>query len=728
MANSIQSVSLTRREGYLVLFLASSTALFLELMLIRWISTEIRVFAYLQSSILITCILGLGMGCFSGSRQWNLVRVLPPIFLLSMILSIPPLRDVFVSSLGALAVFGEYEIWDFRIPEEQSGTVQVFIVFLALVMPTLVLALIWFSFIPLGQVIGRCLDQQHNTIAAYSVNIVGSFLGIGLFTVLSVMQTSPFTWVLVFLGQFLTVVYFTFTSVSRLNVILSLAAAAMAGLGGLAQHGEQVVWSPYQKLELRIDTRQDPVTGLELRRYIIFVNNTVYQAAFDLRPEFVRARPGLFKPEWAGLSQYDLPNLLKPNADKVLIVGSGAGNDVAGFLRNGSGHVTAVEIDPVILSMGQEWHPEQPYEDPRVTVIVDDARSFFASSNDMFDLIVFGLLDSHTTGAMTNARLDHYVYTLESLEQAKSLLAPDGIMVLSFAARKPYISDRIAISLKEVFGIEPLVFRIPGSAFGYGGVIFVTGDPAIIKSSLSANPRLGSHIAELQTLYPVTLLGQTEPITDDWPYLYLEQRTVPLLFVFLALVMTFIFLLFGRWAGVLETLTGWARSEWHFFFLGAAFMLLEVSMISRAAVSFGSTWLVNSVIIAGVFVMILCANLICALWKHLPIKFVCILLIVSCGVIYFVTPGDLSQLQFVSRILAVGALSTMPLLFSGLLFIYSFRQAESRSRALGANLLGALVGGMCQSLSFAAGLDFLMLLIAAIYLAAIATAPLPRHA
>ena len=89
-------------------------------------------------------------------------------------------------------------------------------------------------------------------------------MGIGLFTILSVMQTSPFTWILVFLGQYLAVAYVT--SVSRLTVVLSLATAAVAGLGGLVQQGEQVVWSPYQKLELRIITHQDPVTGLELRR------------------------------------------------------------------------------------------------------------------------------------------------------------------------------------------------------------------------------------------------------------------------------------------------------------------------------------------------------------------------------------------------------------------------------------------------------------------------------
>ena len=56
-------------------------------------------------------------------------------------------------------------------------------------------------------------------------------------------------------------------------------------------------------------------------------------------------------------------------------------------------------------------------------LVNDDARSFFATCRERYDVISFGLLDSHTTTAMTNARLDHYVYTRESIARAKSLLA-----------------------------------------------------------------------------------------------------------------------------------------------------------------------------------------------------------------------------------------------------------------------------------------------------------------
>jgi predicted membrane-bound spermidine synthase len=76
-----------------------------------------------------------------------------------------------------------------------------------------------------------------------------------------------------------------------------------------------------------------------------------------------------------------------------------------------------------------------------VRVINDDARSFFSRTHEKYDVISFGLRDSHTTTALTNARLDHYVYTKESVARAKQLLADGGVMVLSFEATRPFIAQ-----------------------------------------------------------------------------------------------------------------------------------------------------------------------------------------------------------------------------------------------------------------------------------------------
>ena len=82
--------------------------------------------------------------------------------------------------------------------------------------------------------------------------------------------------------------------------------------------------------------------------------------------------------------------------DDVLILGAGTGTDVAAALRHGARHVDAVEIDPVILRLGAEHHPDHPYSDPRVRAINDDARHYLATTTKKYDLIVFALIDSLT--------------------------------------------------------------------------------------------------------------------------------------------------------------------------------------------------------------------------------------------------------------------------------------------------------------------------------------------
>src|SRR5262245_23932016 len=52
--------------GYrpIMLVLVSLVSLYLELLLIRWVSSEIRIFAFFKSLVLIACFLGFGLGCY----------------------------------------------------------------------------------------------------------------------------------------------------------------------------------------------------------------------------------------------------------------------------------------------------------------------------------------------------------------------------------------------------------------------------------------------------------------------------------------------------------------------------------------------------------------------------------------------------------------------------------------------------------------------------------------
>ena len=326
---------------------------------------------------------------------------------------------------------------------------------------------------------------------------------------------------------------------------------------------------------------------------------------------------------------------------------------------------------------------------------------------------------------MTNARLDHYVYTRESLLRVKSLLKPRGIVTLSFEARKPHISGRVRKLLKQVFEQTPMVFRIPHSELGWGGVMFVAGDLNVVNQQLESLPELKKAIGYWQSTLPVTFDNDVPITTDDWPYLYLAKPTIPPLYLLLAALMFLLVIILQKSLDIQEGLDPrqWSRFHWHFFFLGAAFLLLEVQNISKATVALGSTWWVNGVIISGVLGMILVANAISAWRPRLPLTPVFVLLFGSVVGLYFVDLAWFGSMSFALKAIVVGTVTTVPMLFSGIIFIRSFEQCEGKDLALGANLLGALAGAILQSVSFLTGVKLLLVLVFLFYGLALLTLP-----
>jgi spermidine synthase len=698
------------------IFWVSLVGLYLELLLIRWVGTEIRVFAYLQNTVLITCFLGLGVGLFTARRAVRLGRAVVALLVLACMLSLPAIGPLVRSISELLSVLGDVNIWNAASTEGVAETIVS--VALGLALALVVLILICEAFVPLGRLLGRLLDEHPRPILAYSVNVGGSLVGTWLFVLLSQFRLPPVAWFAVLLAVCLPLLRLVRPS-PRLALVGLAATVLVIGLFGPAADTLRTIWSPYQKLELL-----RPGSGTDSDRQVIRVNNVGYQEIVNLDPDWLRGSLERYRAERLGYSQYDIPFLLRPGASRVLIVGAGSGNDAAGALRHGVSRITAVEIDPAIIQIGRASHPEAPYASPRVEVIADDARSFFARTGDTYDLIVFGLLDSHTTTSMTNARLDHYVYTLESLGRTRNLLSEDGVLVLTFKAARRFIADRLGAALLEVFGEEPIVVDVPEDELGWGGVMFVAGDIDGVRSRLRDDARL-SEVIGADGKGSLGLDFTTVPTTDDWPYLYLQRPGIPLLFVLLGTLMVAVLLYLRTEIGLPAGMNplDWDRSNWHFFALGAGFLLLEVQNISKASVVLGSTWLVNAVIISAVLCMVLLANLIVSKWQRVPLGWVYVGLLGSPLLLYAFDLARLAFLPYPIKPVAVGAFTTLPMLFSGVVFVRSFAGAARKDVALGANLLGALVGALLQSLSFLTGIRSLLLLVVAFYAAALLTRP-----
>jgi len=132
---------------------------------------------------------------------------------------------------------------------------------------------------------------------------------------------------------------------------------------------------------------------------------------------------------------------------------------------------------------------------------------------------------------------------------------------------------------------------------------------------------------------------------------------------------------------------------------------------------------VNAVIISSILGMALLANWVAYKFPKLPLTVVYgMLILVSIG-LYFVDLATFGLLPYFTKALIVGSLTSLPMLFSGIIFTRSFAIARERSNALGANLIGALVGALLQSLTFIIGIKALLLIVACFYLISLLTSP-----
>ena len=165
------------------IFLVSVLVLFFEMLLIRWIGTEVRIFAYLQNSILVVCFLGLGIGCFTSRQPVVLRRMLVPLFILVLLMAIPLTRIALGSISRMLSVLDDLVIWGAWVSQNPLKTTLSVCFGLGI---TFVLMLFLLEmFIPLGRILGHFMDEHPRIIQAYSINVIGSLIGIWLFVLLS---------------------------------------------------------------------------------------------------------------------------------------------------------------------------------------------------------------------------------------------------------------------------------------------------------------------------------------------------------------------------------------------------------------------------------------------------------------------------------------------------------------------------------------------------------------
>jgi hypothetical protein len=398
------------------IFLISFLILFFELVCIRWLSSYILYLGYFTNFVLLGSLLGIGAGALLAEKPYKLIKWLPALLF------------IFLTVILFVRAEINPEFEDLIYFTSGSTTVQL--------PPYLLLPFIFISvtaiFTLLAQDLG-VLFVKLPPLRAYSLNILGSLAGIACFTLMSFLSLPAWVW---FLAAIVLII--PFLPADRLfgiNVILLLG---LVGAIAASDYAYVNIWSPYYRLNL-IQAKLDQVQSVGAK------------GSGELGTDYVLLANGIGHQEFTTIERsepfYQLPYTLfkeKPVYQSALVVGSGGGNDVAIALDHGVQHVDAVEIDPRIVDLGKNYHPENPYADPRVTVHIDDARSFLEKSDTQYDIIIFALPDSLVLASTASSiRLESYLFTRESFESVKEHLKPNGLFVLYNYYRNEWLIGKI---------------------------------------------------------------------------------------------------------------------------------------------------------------------------------------------------------------------------------------------------------------------------------------------
>ena len=304
--------------------------------------------------------------------------------------------------------------------------------------------------------------------------------------------------------------------------------------------------------------------------------------------------------------------------------------------------------------------------------------------------------------------------------------------------REGWIVERIASMVEDAFGRPPLVLsfptmdRIDSETPLHGRMtVIIAGKTEAIEAAFAEHGgfALNPNHAESMAVNGFTHRGSAEdgwvtlaPIeldpapelrqaVDDWPFLYVRAPSLPWLYVRGMILV-------GGCAFVLLWLLSPGRKlelDGRMFFLGAGFLLLETKAVVHLALVFGSTWVVNSAVFAAVLVMLLASNLYVLRNDTIDLRWHYAALFVSLLAGAFVPMEWFLGGSLVVAGAAASLFVMIPVFFAGVVFAESFRRAEQPGRAFGANIAGAIVGGLAEYLSMVVGFQWLLLIAAGIY-------------
>jgi len=713
------------------LVLISGLVLFLELACIRWFPAHVLFLSFFTNAVLLAAFVGMSVGCLTAKSATRQIRRTS--YWLAAALALGLLCETYHGKLERHLDIGNQANPDvvffgaetsalkpveFMVPVEVIAGLFYFLVAAVMVGP--------------GQELGRAFNRVTNRSTAYALNLLGSLGGILLFAGCSELSLPPLVWFTLVAGVVAYCLKPLAASRSPL-IALAVVVALSTITSGIADRKGETTWSPYYRIHVN---PEDKIINTNLISHQVMTSRET--------------------PSGAG---YSLPYLFlketnRPMPQRVLIIGAGSGNDVSRALMwcPPDAKIDAVEIDPAIRELGGKHHPDRPYNDPRVTTHLADGRTFLRTAPEgEYDLVIFALVDSLVlhSGA-GNVRLESYLFTEEAFADAARVLKPSGNMAVYNFFRHGWIVARLRDAARKAFGADPVVLTDPpadavelstfDSAFT---AVFAGRKEAIqpLHDKFAANGN-GFWVPSKDPVGPQTTCrfgaegppgwirlrsakveesGGLPPATDDWPFLYVRKPSVPGstwrgvgLVAILSIAVWWMFR--DRSATVQQTSPADRGLIFRSLLLGAGFMLLETKAVVEMALLFGSTWVVNTVVFAAVLVMSLAGNRVAAWAKPKTLWPYYVGLFASLALGFLVPMDALLGFSSTVRMVLACALAFLPVMFAGVIFATSFDRSGAADKMFGANVAGALAGGLLENLSLLLGFRWLLLVAGGLYL------------
>jgi hypothetical protein len=363
----------------------------------------------------------------------------------------------------------------------------------------------------------------------------------------------------------------------------------------------------------------------------------------------------LDQPAHAPYLRYDVPAIAyrlaeRPEGFSALIIGPGGGRDILAALLLGARHVDGVEINPIIvndvmLGLFRKFSGGT-YADPRVSIHVEDGRSFVRRSPSRFDVIQASLVDTWAaTAAGAYTLTENSLYTTEAFGDYLDHLTDNGVLTITrwtwdglrlvslaqeacarrgldpaqhlaivrlkdvmtfILKRSPFTSDEVKLLQRTADELGFILLYAPGAAAPTSKTIDSIDPPEMLKTGTSTKDYRRLILAEDRARFIANYPLDVRATTDDRPFFFHTTRLRDQLGAALGLSMLFgtglsallilfvisavlvgLFIIVPLLVGGSRPQRGWGGWLAYFGALGAGFMLLEVALLQRFVLLLG---------------------------------------------------------------------------------------------------------------------------------------------